>query len=319
MRHHAPKHQLPGQTLGVSWRWQLAQKVAAGRKHLSGDALTGEVARFLRARKETASPATDTAAAIPQAVALADDAAATEKLQILVLARCSAEEIGAKLGITSEVVKTWEEIFFDVRSGLESVSWVLDQVVGPALKDGSRRRAAKLKLAYVGGRLAAESLLDMPADGKPISADRAFALSHRLQIKAILAGDMPIETSDQAIAYQKIFAEVRSLDLRLRLERARLDERCRENLRRHEREKIRLQVRLARLEAKSSAKQDEARTPCPSESPQVGEGASEPSPEAAELARLTWRTSKRSKAHPVTTAPQGPFVLPGAPVMAAGY
>ena len=111
-------------------------------------------------------------------------------VEVRVLAGEAAERIVTKMGIAAPTIRAYEAIFFDVRGCLDQVGYVYQVIEDGAETDGEYGRACK-RLAYRGGPLVADALLEDPAAiQKPAEAGQVgafFAGCRRAALKRNLA------------------------------------------------------------------------------------------------------------------------------------
>jgi hypothetical protein len=98
--------------------------------------------------------------AIAEAEAAWNDRAIRQNVQLLVVANCDQDEIATRLGLSIEVVRTSEDLRFDVRPMLDYPFWVVSKVIALGRADGDAGFVSRMKMAYFGGPHAVRAVLD---------------------------------------------------------------------------------------------------------------------------------------------------------------
>jgi hypothetical protein len=228
---------------GPAWRWKLAEKIAArSGKRWPGyiDWQVREAADYRRALAAGCGAGAKTPgrfAVIDSAKKLAADPKLGSQCKILVLAGCPRAEVVSRLQVPPDVERTWEELFFDVRTALEATDWIFLHVIRPEQAHGLPSLASKMKLAYIAGPVAAQAVLDLDNRIPLTAGERLFDRKLRLHLKADEAADMVISSATEALRFYKVYAALHLGELRIRLETAKLQQRCRECLARQSRER----------------------------------------------------------------------------------
>jgi hypothetical protein len=164
----------------------------------SDDALVQDAARYLRCCHHH-NPATAAARfpRIASAVAIWNDPATRETLQMLALADCPDEESAQRLNVSDDVIATAEGLFFDVRNRLTARVWILAHVLYVDPDGDAKPSLSRLMLAYYGGPVAIRLLLDAGSAAPLSQAESLCRLDPLLHIKTQEALDMPLTRKTQ--------------------------------------------------------------------------------------------------------------------------
>jgi hypothetical protein len=222
---------------GPGWRWELARRAATDG--LSGplaeaDELIvhaaeyirltgqGEGGKFLALRKHTA---------IRSAVAAWCDPESQPHLKIMILADSERSDIAARVGLDEAIIATVESLFFDVRSALKAIGWVTCEVINAEERAGNVDLATRLRVAYFGGPLVAQLILDAD-DRIPVDeADRLFDQSTLLHLKVKAAMAVPLCTEQSLLEFTKLYLDYRHKSDKLELAKEKFRHRCEQDLR----------------------------------------------------------------------------------------
>lgn len=157
----------------VDWRWQRAGELAEGARVARGrdDAGVLQARKFRRLLARCRSDedrliALDACPALYEAHALyaAEDDAPEPRweLEARLLARESFDSISRKMGLSHEVIRTYEHCFFDVISRLDSPSLIVHTVIGRAVQTGLAERDYDMLwklMGYLAGPLVLDSCI----------------------------------------------------------------------------------------------------------------------------------------------------------------
>lgn len=212
----------------VDWRFKRAQWLQEAGRYARRDRDDDYVLlckRFLAAKQRCKDDLDDEALArkMPGVwyafkVYGRDDADDRATFEARILADQSPEEIARRQDTTTEVVRWYEKLFFDVRNKLASRDYVCNRVLGPAAHRGVRESDYGLLLklyALAGGPLAVDALVEMNSrDGANPMSLREMAgfwradASDTLRRKAALAARcIPVNLGTQVAileAYHKL-------------------------------------------------------------------------------------------------------------------
>lgn len=275
---------------GPAWRWMWAQRLVSarpGHNTEAADPLVREAAAYLRRFPglfENRGPAAALFPLLFAAEKITHDPQSHNALKIMTLGNCCSLETASRLKLEEERVRTWEKLFFDVRENLSALDWIVAKVLNPEkLQDPAL--AAKLRLAYIGGPVAARAILD--CDSLPYAlGDRIMDRRVRLMLKADQALAMPMTTSAENFRFARFYSRWRMEEKRLELAVRKLEHRCAESLRRHERVLERAQERTAARRAQTKRFHESALAEEAAEKEAARARAA-----ASPLAKLTWRTA----------------------------
>jgi hypothetical protein len=208
-----PPRDPPGPFRPVNWRWELAVDLAdnAGRPFRRCDDPAVRSARRFRQSWVSCRGEGDRrvlAAGMPtmyQAFSVyADPHGVTRAaVEARVLAAEAPQAIARKCGTAAAVIQVYEEVFFDARAHLGRVDYVLNQVIGPRLREGGGAWGYDLLwkfYGYLGGERVLDEVMDAGPVARPqtpqevgafLSADARGALRRQLVAAARLlpAGD----------------------------------------------------------------------------------------------------------------------------------
>ncbi|HEX3655952.1 MAG TPA: hypothetical protein VHV55_09105 [Pirellulales bacterium] len=212
---------------GPAWRYQLATEFANGQGRQAcavSDAAIREAVTFFelwrlgpqgQRRAERRYPH------IGGAEELWANSTLRARVQLMLLADCEPSEIAGRLGIPPAVVQAVADLHFDVRGMLQATDWILTSVLLPEGDRGRDDLAAEMRLAYYGGRHAALALIDAKSQLPVDPAGQLYTASLLLHAKVQQALEVPL-TAEQAPVFMKLYADVRSEDQRIQLEREKL-------------------------------------------------------------------------------------------------
>jgi hypothetical protein len=130
----------------ADWRWQRARKIAAGELRLSSRMDDKHVRRALRLARDVVD---ETTPAGQDAVANADPSlywayvlhrqsspACRAEIEARIIAGEIEDELLRRVGVSHEVLQTYERVFFDVRDRLCTPAYVLNIIIGEAMHKG---------------------------------------------------------------------------------------------------------------------------------------------------------------------------------------
>lgn len=223
MRHNA---------LGADWRWRSASAfVASGKARMpvEFDAATRQAAEYLRGKAQGERKLPSLAAA----EAFWSHPEQRASAQILILGNLPPAEICDVLQMEQSGLEVLETLFFDVRPMLTATHWIVTRVIFAEADAGRDDVAARLRVAYFGGRYAALALVNADLRLPIEPAQRLAASSALLHAKYVQAIEMPL-TPEQSLEFIKLTAEILHNDRRLQLEREKLAFRMQRWTERHE-------------------------------------------------------------------------------------
>ena len=97
-----------------------------------------------------------------------DEGVARHALEARILANESVHRIAAKTGFSSQVLQTYEDVFFDVRNRLTQVDFILYQVIDQEFR-GSQDRTPYFVCWKIFGYVGGEAVLDSLMNSAPIA------------------------------------------------------------------------------------------------------------------------------------------------------
>ncbi len=127
------------------------------------------------------------------------------KLKILVLGGCQQADIAVRLGADEEVIATAEALFFDVGGQLEATAWIVSEAIAAALREGDTGLAVQMRLAFLGGPMMAQAIVDSPERVPPLEADRLVDQSTLLHVKLQEALAVPLRSDASTLKFLKIW------------------------------------------------------------------------------------------------------------------
>jgi hypothetical protein len=123
--------------------------------------------------------------------------------------------------LDERIVRTTQDLFFDVREHLDEGLWIATAVIGAEADAGRDDSAARMRVAYYGGPYAARTLLDAKA-GLPVTrAEQLASAATLLGAKLIEAANKPLN-EQQSVEVMRLMAEMQVKEKELALERERL-------------------------------------------------------------------------------------------------
>ena len=210
---------------GPAWRSQLAEQSVSSNESVSAtrrDTLTQEAVAYLRRRRSGPDGQRRADEQYPSLSAAYDawaDEATAESLRLLVLARCSQEEIADRLQLDVETVSAVEGLFFDIRWALDVSNWIICHVIIPEMKSEAWDVVAKMRLAYFGGPGMAQAILDARLRLPFEEAGRLFDRQVLLHVKLQEALEAPL-TNGERMEFLKFY-----MDFEIKRQRLELDKR----------------------------------------------------------------------------------------------
>lgn len=234
------------------WRWRRAQ--LASPPPLPGvlprDAVLEQAVDFARrCRDQSREQARAQYPAIATAEELNSQPSLRDQLKLLVLADCSPAEIAERLKLDEPTIQVWEKLYFDVRELLKATDWIRIHVIDP-VRETDPALAVKLRCAYVGGPSAARTLLDADSRMPRHAGERLYQMRLKWLVLARQAAEMIHRSEKDPFRILKLNAELMKFESRLRLQRKRFVQKCREARRKHQIAKYREE----RLAAQAAAK-----------------------------------------------------------------
>jgi len=136
------------------------------------------------------------------------------------------------LNVDQAAVQAWEALFFDVRGSREAVVWVYHWVVHSEERCGNSALAAKLKVAYAAGPVAAKAALKAETQIPFTAGEKLFDEDLKLRMRIGEAIQIPLDTSRQKLQFLKITADMDCRKKRLELESIKLEQKILEATRR---------------------------------------------------------------------------------------
>lgn len=242
---------------GPGWRWKLAQTLVGNNSRWLrrlADQRVLEAQKYLRQREEGPVEA-EKAAKKYRHLAAADllnqNLETCDILKILVLGNCPATEIAERLQVDVEVVNAWEELHFDIRSARTAVDWVHLWVILPECQCGNGRLAAKMKLAFAAGPVAARAVLDAETQAPLDQGKKLFDQKLKLCLKFEEAVQLPLNTDKDKFSIIRLHMELLDREQRLRLAERKLEQRCQEAVAKQRVAEARLELAREREERRS--------------------------------------------------------------------
>lgn len=243
-------------------KWATGQWIARSPSAGVGedDPLVHRVAAFISVSEESLEAAAAADPELAAAQSLQADAARSATLKTLVIAGMAPLEICELTQIPPAQLELWESLFFDVRSRLGALDWLVRCVIEPEAHAGHRRLAERLRLAAGGGVEIAKLLVREEQGTALARADRIFLQQLRLDLKLREVLKIPVKTPAQVKPFLRAAVELKRLDQEHEMERARLAADERQAQRVHEQEMLRLQneQRFAAIQAQILGMSDES-------------------------------------------------------------
>jgi hypothetical protein len=119
-----------------------------------------------------------------------------------------------------------------VRPALEARGWVVSAVIRPEEMAGNVGLVARLRMAYFGGPLVAQTIVDV-SDRLPFAkAQQLFDQSIMLQMKVQEALSMPLDNGRDALELTKLYFEYRLEDKKLDLQTEEFRHQCEQDIQR---------------------------------------------------------------------------------------
>lgn len=301
---------------GPNWRWKIAQESAQKRFTRHTDALVKRTADFLRRQSNIPAGQCDVSdrdVDIAEAVRLNHDEATTDLLKILTLGRCDRSEIAQRLRLDESHILTWELLFFDVRAAHGAVTWIQARIISPLEAAGRLGLVARLRLVSSAGPVAARAIMDADVQMPLDPGQRVFAKQLKLDLKVQEALAFPVTNERQSMQLIVLSAKIRAAEKRLELDKAKLEARCQEAVRKHELAVLRVEVanqnkqtRSRQRDGKRSRTQQAAREHNRTEEmallrayEEAARAAAQERALASPLAQLTWSSSATAKAQSI--------------------
>ena len=169
----------------VCWRWEAAKALAssAGKRKKGSDKLIEDAADFVLAiRRRTAGLTAERPRVIPMEeirreypdISTASDIMSGGSfikyaIEAYVMARAEAEEIARRIGCPVSVIKTYEDLFFDIRSRLDNDLFVINATMGTFVAGGKvdEKDVVWKALGYFYGKDVVDAFVSI----KPISPE----------------------------------------------------------------------------------------------------------------------------------------------------
>ena len=243
---------------GPASRWQLASDAGPGISHRLArnyDQHTVDAYEFIRLCRTGSKgrqQAIEKYPLIARAEELNSNEALTAQLKIAVLGGLDGPEIASRFSLESQLLDTWEKLFFDARGRRQHVGWVQAHIVIPAQRADGLELAARLKLVAAAGPVAARAVLDCDSRVPIEEGKRLFDRRLKLSLKFDAACSMPLDSDRDRLAFLRMHVEMMGREQNLRLQERKLEQRCRKALDQHELAKLRLEFARER-EAKRAA------------------------------------------------------------------
>jgi hypothetical protein len=217
---------------GPAWRSQRAEQLASSRESARAtryDALTQDAVAYLRRRRSGPDGqyrAVEQYPSLAAAYNVWGDEATAESLRLMVLARCSQQEIAERLQLDVETVSAVEGLFFDIRWALDAANWIICHVIIPEMKSEAWDVAAKMRLAYFGGPGMAKAILDARLRLPFEEAGRLFDREVLLHVKLQEALEAPL-TNGERMEFLKFYMDFEIKRQRLELDKRKFAYECR--------------------------------------------------------------------------------------------
>lgn len=231
---------------GPAWRSVLAEKWSqetSMRLTDLGDAVLHGFVRYLRL-KQREGGGKQAEARYPRYAAaekLNTDPEQVAALKLMTVVDLPPEEMHRRSGVDVNVLRTWEQLFYDVRNQRKASLWLKRQVIDRETKAGDPELAAKLQMAIRAGPVAVRGMLDMQQGICLDEADRLFQRKLKLSEKFDLAVNLPVDTCNNRMFFAKTHIALMAEEKRLALAERKLAQRCSEACNRFELRKLRLQ------------------------------------------------------------------------------
>lgn len=224
---------------GPEWRWIVAQNVASVRSRKpppTTDRLVQAAGAYLRKKGGRSFDHTQEGGfhAIAAAEAMQADTGVRETMQILTCGRVELHDIAATMARSTDDVRNWELLYFDVRGVLDLPGWVRAKVIQPLEEAALTTFASRLKVAMAGGERVAQLLIESDVQIPTNEAEQIADARLRLHRKLIEASDFPIVCSEDAVRLLTAQMEHTLAMSELDFEREKFRESCEVARREHE-------------------------------------------------------------------------------------
>jgi hypothetical protein len=222
-----PKNWLQAQPgrLGPAWRSLLASEMAGGAlPRCPDDDMLTAAAHFLQHRAHDPTAAAAAHPLIDAAYDLHTDYEVVAQLKILVAGRVDLSQITELTGLASDVLGSWEKLFFDIRGQDQAMSWLVRHIIVPEQDSGNFEFASQLKLAITHGPDVARKIVAGTVSALDVSEDTFQELRLKLQMKTAFAFHLPVKAAE-SFQWVKLTATVKLAEQRLALEEKKLAKR----------------------------------------------------------------------------------------------
>lgn len=229
---------------GPAWRSVLAEELSrqtSMRLRNLGDALLQGFIRYLRLKHRDGG-GKQAAARYPSLAAaekLNGDRQQIAALKLMTVGDLPREEMHRRSGVDVEVLRAWEQLFYDVRNQRKATYWLARHVIDREANAGDPELAAQLRLAICAGPVAVRGMLDMQQGICLDEADRLFQRNLKWSEKFDLAVNRPVDTCRNQLFFVKTHMALRAEKQRLALAERKLAQRCSEARDRFELGKLR--------------------------------------------------------------------------------
>lgn len=225
--------------LGPDWRVQTAGKLVPRRRRVEVpqyEPILLELADYFGWKQRLSNgdvPPRNRFSLFSEAEQLNADAFVTKRLKLMVLAEMTHEEMRLRTDTDLQVVRIWEQMFFDVRGQRVAASWLEIMVIDKEVRDGEVELAQRMKLAIAVGPVGVRLMLDSEESPPLDEADRLMRSRLRINLKLHQLADTRT-SSENMTKHIALHARLIFEENRLKLAYKKLESRCAESIRRHE-------------------------------------------------------------------------------------
>lgn len=213
--------------VGPDWRFQIAMsaRTSCDRLRPWPDDLTRRAAGFFKLQaRHGLERASQRYPDIGAAEMVWGNSAQSDLLKLLAIGGCEPAEIAERFDLGENVIVCLESLRFDVRAFLSAPTWIVLNVIATESDRGRVDFAAKLRVAFFGGRHAARALVDGNLGMPVASAERLASATMLMNARMIEAAAVPLDEAG-SLAVLRLANEMHLEEQRIDLERAKLSAR----------------------------------------------------------------------------------------------
>lgn len=232
---------------------QTEAKPLLGRPLIS-DPVVRDMRRYLRLRQHDPCKAAGRHPALAAAESLRAQRTIAESLEIMILAGAKPEDVALRLNLDAESVRTYELLFFDVRSQRDKPEWLAIHVLRPLDEGGKFLLACKCRAALALGEAALDAILSEDIQFPTSGHKRLIEMRIRLSALEQKALTVDLKDNQAKLQFLKLTADIRLAERKLELEEAKLSYKCAVITRELETERELQAVRKAIFEERAAQK-----------------------------------------------------------------